>query len=39
VGGTIPPRDVDALLALGVARVFPTGTPLPDVVKGLEGLA
>jgi len=39
VGGTIPPRDVDALLALGVARVFPTGTPLPDIVKGLESLA
>src|SRR5437773_3425757 len=23
VGGIIPPRDVDALLALGVSRVFP----------------
>jgi methylmalonyl-CoA mutase C-terminal domain/subunit len=32
VGGIIPPKDVDALLALGVARVFPMGTPLPDIV-------
>jgi methylmalonyl-CoA mutase C-terminal domain/subunit len=32
VGGIIPPRDVDALVALGVARVFPMGTPLPDIV-------
>jgi methylmalonyl-CoA mutase C-terminal domain/subunit len=33
VGGIIPPRDVDALLALGVSRVFPMGTPLPEIVK------
>jgi len=33
VGGTIPPRDVEALLALGVGRVFPMGTPLPEIVK------
>jgi methylmalonyl-CoA mutase C-terminal domain/subunit len=33
VGGTIPPGDVDALLALGVSRVFPMGTPLPEIVK------
>ena len=33
VGGIIPPRDVDALVALGVARVFPMGTALPDIVK------
>ena len=33
VGGIIPPRDVEPLLALGVSRVFPMGTPLPDVVK------
>jgi methylmalonyl-CoA mutase C-terminal domain/subunit len=32
VGGIIPPRDVDALRALGVARVFPMGTPLPEIV-------
>lgn len=35
VGGTIPPRDVAPLLALGVRRVFPTGTPLPDIVAAL----
>ena len=33
VGGIIPPRDVDALVALGVARVFPMGTALPDIVR------
>jgi methylmalonyl-CoA mutase, C-terminal domain len=33
VGGTIPPRDVETLLALGVSRVFPMGTPLPEIVK------
>ncbi len=33
VGGTIPPRDVEALLTLGVRRVFPMGTPLPEIVK------
>jgi len=37
VGGIIPPRDVDALRALGVSRVFPMGTPLPDIVKAFQG--
>ena len=32
VGGTIPPRDTEALGALGVSRVFPMGTPLPEIV-------
>ena len=32
VGGTIPPLDVPALEALGVSRVFPMGTPLPEIV-------
>jgi methylmalonyl-CoA mutase C-terminal domain/subunit len=32
VGGIIPPKDVEALKALGVQRVFPMGTPLPEVV-------
>ncbi len=32
VGGTIPPRDVDELRKLGVARVFPMGTPLQEIV-------
>lgn len=39
VGGTIPPRDVDALTRLGVAGVFPVGTALPEVVGGVLGLA
>jgi methylmalonyl-CoA mutase C-terminal domain/subunit len=33
VGGTIPPRDVPALGALGVSRVFPMGTSLPEIVE------
>jgi methylmalonyl-CoA mutase, C-terminal domain len=39
VGGTIPPRDADALARLGVAAVFAVGTPLPDVVEGVLELA
>jgi methylmalonyl-CoA mutase C-terminal domain/subunit len=39
VGGTIPPRDADALTRLGVAGVFAVGTPLPDVVEGVLKLA
>ena len=35
VGGTIPPRDAEALRSLGVAAVFPVGTPLPDAVRGM----
>jgi methylmalonyl-CoA mutase C-terminal domain/subunit len=37
VGGIIPPRDVQALQALGVSRVFPMGTPLPEIVKAFRG--
>jgi methylmalonyl-CoA mutase C-terminal domain/subunit len=36
VGGTIPPRDVPALLAMGVDRVFPMGTALPDIVAAFK---
>ncbi len=32
VGGTIPEADVPKLLAAGAAAVFPTGTPLEDLV-------
>ena len=39
VGGTIPPRDADALRQLGVAGVFAVGTPLPGVVEGVLKLA
>jgi methylmalonyl-CoA mutase C-terminal domain/subunit len=33
VGGTIPAADAEALSALGVRRVFPMGTPLPEIVS------
>jgi methylmalonyl-CoA mutase C-terminal domain/subunit len=36
VGGIIPPRDVDTLLGLGVSRVFPMGTPLPQIVAAFK---
>jgi methylmalonyl-CoA mutase C-terminal domain/subunit len=39
VGGTIPPRDAEALLAMGVARVFGVGTDLDEVVEGVRGIA
>lgn len=32
VGGTIPAKDAEALTAMGVRRVFPMGTALPDIV-------
>jgi len=37
VGGIIPPRDIEALRTLGVSRVFPMGTPLPEIVKAFQG--
>jgi methylmalonyl-CoA mutase C-terminal domain/subunit len=36
VGGIIPPRDVEALTKVGVARVFPMGTPLGDIVAAFK---
>jgi methylmalonyl-CoA mutase N-terminal domain/subunit len=39
VGGTIPHRDADALRRIGVAAVFPVGTPLAEVVSGVLRLA
>jgi methylmalonyl-CoA mutase C-terminal domain/subunit len=36
VGGTIPPRDVELLRTLGVDRVFPMGTPLPEIVTAFK---
>jgi len=36
VGGTIPPRDVEPLRAMGVAEVFPMGTPLPVIVAAFK---
>jgi methylmalonyl-CoA mutase C-terminal domain/subunit len=39
VGGTIPHRDVAKLQDAGAVGVFPTGTPLEDVVEGLRQLS
>jgi methylmalonyl-CoA mutase, C-terminal domain len=36
IGGTIPPRDVEPLRTLGVERVFPMGTPLPEIVAAFK---
>jgi methylmalonyl-CoA mutase C-terminal domain/subunit len=36
VGGIIPPRDVEALTAQGACRVFPMGTPLPEIVDAFR---
>jgi methylmalonyl-CoA mutase C-terminal domain/subunit len=38
VGGTIPPADVQRLREVGAAGVFPTGTPLADVISGVRSL-
>ena len=38
VGGTIPQADVRKLLDVGAAAVFPTGTPLEDLVSGVRTL-
>ncbi|RTZ91127.1 MAG: methylmalonyl-CoA mutase [Deltaproteobacteria bacterium] len=36
VGGVIPNRDIEKLKALGVAAVFPGGTPFDEIVKGIK---
>jgi len=36
VGGNIPAADRDAMHELGVKGVFPTGTPLDDVVEFIK---
>jgi methylmalonyl-CoA mutase, C-terminal domain len=33
VGGTVPQGDVQALMDMGAAGVFPTGTPIETVVE------
>lgn len=38
VGGTIPQSDVPKLLAAGAAAVFPTSTPLDELVAGVRKL-
>ncbi|MBI4800218.1 MAG: cobalamin B12-binding domain-containing protein [Desulfarculus sp.] len=39
VGGVIPQPDILRLLELGVAAVFPGGTPLPEIVEGVRRVA
>jgi methylmalonyl-CoA mutase, C-terminal domain len=39
VGGTIPRRDVARLEAAGAAAVYPTGTPLEELVDRLQVLS
>jgi methylmalonyl-CoA mutase C-terminal domain/subunit len=38
VGGTIPPPDARALETIGIRRVFPTGTPLGEIVTYFRAL-
>ncbi|MDR7166517.1 methylmalonyl-CoA mutase C-terminal domain/subunit [Nocardia kruczakiae] len=38
VGGTIPQADVPKLLDAGAAAVFPTGTPLDQLVSEIRAL-
>lgn len=35
IGGTIPPADIPRLRDLGARAVYPVGTPLDDVVRGV----
>jgi methylmalonyl-CoA mutase C-terminal domain/subunit len=39
VGGTIPRRDVERLEGAGAAAVYPTGTPLEDLIESLKKLS
>ncbi|MDW3212689.1 MAG: cobalamin B12-binding domain-containing protein [Ilumatobacteraceae bacterium] len=39
VGGIVPPRDIDRLLELGVAAVFPAGSDLNEVTDTVVALA
>jgi methylmalonyl-CoA mutase C-terminal domain/subunit len=38
VGGTIPAGDVESLMAMGVAAVYPTGTELAAMVSSMRTL-
>ncbi|MEE3064932.1 MAG: cobalamin-dependent protein [Actinomycetota bacterium] len=38
VGGTIPHVDVPKLISAGAAAVFPTGTPLENLVREIRAL-
>jgi methylmalonyl-CoA mutase C-terminal domain/subunit len=38
VGGTVPTTDVPGLLELGASAVFPTGTPIDELVADVRRL-
>jgi len=38
VGGVIPHQDIPALKQMGVAEVFPGGTPFEDIITGINNL-
>lgn len=38
VGGTVPAADVELLLAMGVAAVYVTGTPLAEMVNSVRSI-
>ena len=38
VGGVIPHKDIEALMAMGVAGVFPGGTPFDDFTDAIADL-
>jgi methylmalonyl-CoA mutase, C-terminal domain len=38
MGGTILRREIPALKAIGVAEVFPTGTPLAEIGEYVDGM-
>jgi methylmalonyl-CoA mutase C-terminal domain/subunit len=39
VGGVIPREDIEPLLALGVAAVYPSSTPLEELVESVRAVA
>ncbi len=39
IGGTIPEADIETLRGIGVAAVFPVGSPLDQVVGGMLRVA
>ncbi|HEY1973054.1 MAG TPA: cobalamin B12-binding domain-containing protein [Pseudonocardia sp.] len=38
IGGTIPSADTERVLAAGASAVYPTGTPLDQLVAGIREL-
>ena len=38
VGGVIPEADIPVLQELGVAAVFPGGTPFAEIITGVRAL-